>query len=423
MPAFNFGDVNDPNQIIVDNQGEEIVEEPKDNLNGSGDKDDLTNPDDGDDSNKHDDVKSDDDKGGKSDKEDEVVELEKGSTIKIGDDEYTVGENGDILDKDGKVHVEADKVKEWFDSFDKVDEITDKLNIDNIINIVGVEITDNEGNKVEFENTPQGIKSYIDSVIETKREEHFEMAMESLYQRYPIVEDFINYYVANGGDYRGFGQDIDYSAIEIKEDNVEQQKNIIRHAWSVTNRPGDVDGYIAYLESASQLYSVATSELENLVKADDEKKKQIAEEAARVQSEQDTQIKEYWQKTHDTIIDGKLGNYKIPDTIIVNKNGTKVSKTKEDFFNYLYRTDKDGKSQYVKDLEAETVESRLYDDLTRAYLKFTGGNYGNLIDMEINKQKVIKLRDRANSNRGGGRVVITRPTSKPKTGIDVDLGY
>ena len=39
--------------------------------------------------------------------------------------------------------------------------------------------------------------------------------------------------------------------------------------------------------------------------------------------------------------------------------------------------------------------SRMQDDLLRAYLRFTGGNYSSLVNMAVNKEKVIKLRTQA----------------------------
>ena len=41
------------------------------------------------------------------------IELNAGEVIQIGDDEYTVAENGDLLDKDGKVFKEAKDVKDF----------------------------------------------------------------------------------------------------------------------------------------------------------------------------------------------------------------------------------------------------------------------------------------------------------------------
>ena len=57
----------------------------------------------------------------------------------------------------------------------------------------------------------------------------------------------------------------------------------------------------------------------------------------------------------------------------------------------------------------ETPESRRDDEILRAYLKFVGGNYSNLVDMAINKATVNKLRFKAKEKSTSYRV--TKPTN------------
>lgn len=47
-----------------------------------------------------------------------------------------------------------------------------------------------------FDNTPQGVASYIQSVIDLKRDEFAQAGVNKLFEDYPIVGDFLNYYVA-----------------------------------------------------------------------------------------------------------------------------------------------------------------------------------------------------------------------------------
>ena len=68
------------------------------------------------------------------------------------------------------------------------------------------------------------------------------------------------------------------------------------------------------------------------------------------------------------------------------------------------------------------MESRRDDEILRAYLKFVGGNYSNLVDMAINNEKVTKLKLRA-KERNSTSIRINRPKTTSQKGVNIDLGY
>lgn len=350
--------------------------------------------------------------------------LQAGTSIEVGDETYTVDEAGNVLDKNGNVFKEAKDVKEWLDSFDKVDATDgeDTISIDSIREAVGIEITDDNDEPIEFENSPAGIKAYIDAVVDTAKEEHYETAINTLYQKYPILNDVLNYYVANGNSLEGFGEIPDRSNITIDDENEAQQEAIIRTAWKERGQKGDVEGYLAYLKSSGTLLATAKEELTAIQESDKQYRDELAAEAERKENERIKRLEKYWNSVHDVVKSRNIAGYQIPDSIIINRNGQKLSVTPEDFFNYIYRVDKDGKSAYERDLEAETPESRRDDEILRAYLKFVGGNYSNLVEMAINKEKVNKLKLRA-KERNASTVRINKPKTTTAKGADIDLGY
>lgn len=350
--------------------------------------------------------------------------LQAGTSIEIGDETYTVDEAGNVLDKNGNVFKEAKDVKEWLDSFDKVDATDgeDTISIDSIREAVGIEITDDNDEPIEFENSPAGIKAYIDAVVDTAKEEHYETAINTLYQKYPILNDVLNYYIANGNSLEGFGEIPDRSNITIDDENEAQQEAIIRTAWKERGQKGDVEGYLAYLKSSGTLLATAKEELTAIQESDKQYRDELAAEAERKENERIQRLEKYWNGVHDVVKSRNIAGYQIPDSIIINRNGQKLSVTPEDFFNYIYRVDKDGKSAYERDLEAETPESRRDDEILRAYLKFVGGNYSNLVEMAINKEKVNKLKLRA-KERNASTIRINKPKTTTAKGADIDLGY
>lgn len=350
--------------------------------------------------------------------------LQPGTSIEVEGKTYTVDDNGNVLDENGNVFKEASEVNDWINSFDQVDDTSDDsiISIQSIQDAIGIDITDDDNNVVSYENTPEGIKDYINDVIDSAKNEHYETAIATLYQKYPILNDVLNYYIANGNSLEGFAQVSDRSNIVIEEDNEEQQEAIIRTAWAEREQKGDVNSYIAYLKSSGALLSTAREELDAIKEADEQYRQELEEEAERIENERIEKLEQYWNEVYDTIQKRTIAGYQIPESIIVNRNNQKISVTPDDFFNYIYRVDKDGKSAYERDLEAETPESRREDEILRAYLKFVGGNYSNLVDMAINKEKVNKLKLIA-KERNTSNIRINRPKGSSAKGADIDLGY
>lgn len=349
------------------------------------------------------------------------VEIVPGSTIEIGDSKYTVDDNGNVLDANGNIFKEANQVQDWLKEFENVEEANDGITINSIQEAIGVDIMDGDDKPVVFENSPEGIKSYVNAVIQSAAEENYQTAINTLYQKYPILNDVINYYVANGNSLEGFRQLPDRSGIVIDDNNEEQQEAIIRTAWEERNQKGDVNSYIAYLKSSGILLATAQDELENLKQSDEQIKNQLAEEAQVQEEQQMQQEQEYWQDIYDTVQTRRIAGYQIPENIIVNKNGQKFTATPDDFFDYIYNVDAEGKTAYQKELEQETAETLRDDNLLRAYLKFVGGNYSNLVDMAINDKQVAKLRLKAKENRQS-TIRVTKPATTNKN-KEIDLGY
>lgn len=348
--------------------------------------------------------------------------LQAGTVIEIGEDKYTIDDNGNLVDKNNNIFKEAKDVKAWLKEFDKIENTDNEdISISAIQEAIGVEITDDKNNPIEYENTIDGIKSYINAVIETSKEEQQEAAINTLYQRYPIINDVLNYYIANGNSLEGFNEIPDRSNIEIDDANEMQQENIIRTAWEEQGRKGDVESYIAYLKSSGILLATAKEELAALQEADAQYRKELEAEAERKENERIEKLEKYWNGVHDVIKTRQIAGYQIPENIIINRNGQKLSVTPEDFFNYLYRVDENGASQYNKDLAAQTPESRRDDEILRAYLMFVGGNYSNLVNMAINKEKVATLKLKA-KERNTSTVRITKPSNQNKSS-NIDLGY
>lgn len=350
------------------------------------------------------------------------VELVEGSVIEVGDDSYTVNKDGDLIDKDGNIFKEAKDVQEFIKGFDVDNNDNTELSINTIKEHLGIDIVGEDGNPVEFDNTPEGVAAYIDSVIEQIEDELAEAGVNRLIETYPIIQDVLNYYVANGNSLEGFGEVKDRSNITIDEKNIAQQEAIIRESFREFDRRGNVDEYIQYLKDKGILFATAQEELQGLVDADNAYKEQIAQEAKEAAIRQQQEETAYWTGVQETIKSRKIAGYEIPETIIINKDGKKIAATPNDFFNYVYQVDENGNSRYNNDLAAMTPEQRRDDSLLRAYLRFTGGSYADLVNLAIKDQEVKKLRLIAKDNSKRTARIVP-PTSSKSKGGNTDFGY
>lgn len=347
--------------------------------------------------------------------------LKEGSVVTVGEDSYTVDANGNLLDKDNNIFKSSNEVAEWLAQFETVDddEDADAINLANIQKAIGIDLSDENGNPVEFENSIEGIKSYINGVVEANREENYKTAFNSIQQQYPFIDDVINYWVANNNSLEGYNEIPDRSKIEVIPNNTAQHEAIIRQAWAESKRPGNIEDYLQYLKSSGNLEAVARDELKGLQQLDADYRERIAQQAEEVEAQQQQYIAEYWKSVQDIVQGGKIAGYDIPETISVNRDGRTIAVGRNEFFNYLYQVDGEGKSMYQRDIEATDETAQLQDQLLRAYLMFTGGSYADLVTMADNKNKVKHLKLTAKNSKKPSIRINRNNSNKPK---DLDFG-
>lgn len=347
--------------------------------------------------------------------------LKEGSVVTVGEDSYTVDANGNLLDKDNNIFKSSNEVAEWLAQFETVDDDddADAINLVNIQKAIGIELSDENGNPVEFENSIEGIKSYINGVVEANREDNYRTAFNSIQQQYPFIDDVINYWVANNNSLEGYNEIPDRSKIEVIPNNAAQHEAIIRQAWAESKRPGNIEDYLQYLKSSGNLESVARDELKGLQQLDADYRERIAQQAEEVEAKQQQYIAEYWNSVQDIVQSGKIAGYDIPETITVNRDGRSIAVGRNEFFNYLYQVDGEGKSMYQRDIEATDENTQLQDQLLRAYLMFTGGSYADLVAMADNKNKVKHLKLTAKNSKKPSVRINRNNSNKPK---DLDFG-
>lgn len=343
--------------------------------------------------------------------------LEVGTVIEFDGVEYTVAENGDVVDKDGKVFKAAADVQAWLDENEQTDDNSlNGASIKDFIDVVGIEVKDEKGNDIEFTDDKEGLKSYIDSVIELKSNEAREATLNKFYQDNPVVKQFVDYMTVNGGDPRGFGQIPDRSGITVDKENANQQEQIIRLA-SKEFGLNISDGYIKYLKDSGGLYDEAVNQLVALQEKDKAVREQITRDAATARQAEEEAVRAYWENVNNVITKRNIAGYKIPESFTKEVNGQKVTLTPDDFMDYLYRAkevDANGNkiTGYQRDLDKLTDEELLNKELLDAWLMFTGGTYKDLVNMAIKEHEVHKLVLKSREQRSTRTIKVVKPENK-----------
>ena len=364
-----------------------------------------------------------DGQGDQQDNSSSTGELAAGDNVEFEGETYTVAENGDLVDKDGKVFKEAKDVKEWIESLQE--ETDDSITLETIQDAFGQTIVGEDGKPVEFTNDAAGVQAYVKAVVDLQRNEIAEGAINKLYADNPMLKQFIDYVQVNGSP-RGFGELPDRTGWQIDKDNAAQQESIVRMAAREFGNASLNDNYIKYLKDTGGLYDEAVNQLKALQDKDKTVRAEIEQRANAAREKEQQEIETYWNKVNDVINGRTIAGYKLPDSFVKEVDGKKQTLTPTDFYNYLSRqteVDADGNriTGYQKDLANESDDDYLARELITAWLMFTGGTYKDLATMAIKENEVRTLKLKSKENRAHKTVKVTKPASKSSVD-DIVLG-
>lgn len=404
--SIDFGDgVKQTGESPINNQNDVVNQADTTALDGSKDTPDITG-----DSNAN---QQEQQQANEADGISSTGELKQGDSIEFEGELYTVDANGNLVDADNNIFKEAKDVKNWLSTVTEDD--NSELSVNAIKDAFGIDIVDENGNPVEFTNDVDGLKSYVDSVINVKATELQEAAINKLYADNPLLKQF-NDYVKVTGSAKGFGDVPDRSNIVLNENDEVQQVAIIKMAASEFGNKSINDNYINYLHDTGALYEEAKIQLNNLVEADKAYQRQIEEQATAARQQEQESLNNYWQSVNDAISKRVIGGYKIPESFTKIVDGQKVILTPNDFYNYIsqsnIKTD-DGAyvTRYQNDLNNLSNEDYLNRELLDAWLMFTGGSYKDLIDMAVKEDNVRRLKLKANEQRSSKTIKVNRKST------------
>lgn len=358
-------------------------------------------------------------------------ELKAGDNLDIDGQTYTVDDKGNIVDSKGAIFKEAKDVAAWLKSVNvddgtKEGEEGNTLSVAAIQEALGTEVNDKDGKPVQYTDDAEGVKAYVNDVIELKSNEIRQAAINKLFADNPMLKQFSDYVVANNGSPVGFGQLPDRSKVQLDKDNAMQQEAIIRMAAAEFGNKSVNDNYINYLKQTGGLYDEARAQLANLVEKDKKTRADIAAAAQARREQEDKAIQDYWTNVNNVIQGRVIGGYKLPESFVKEVNGTKLTLTPSDFFDYLNKpsyTDENGNplTGYQHDLNALSDKDALEREMLDAWLMFTGGTYKDLINLAVNEDKVRTLKIKSKQQRAARTIKINTKQQKKTDMNDIIL--
>lgn len=342
------------------------------------------------------------------------VKLSEGDTINVDGVDYTIDAEGNAIAADGTVFRTATELAELIAQNGSEPSVLNQLQTR-----FGSDFKDENGNPIVFDDNEEGIAAYVETVVQSRVKEAQTAAINNLFETYPQVEQVINHLKLNG-TLDDFVEIPDRSQITVSKDNEEQQATFIREEWKLSGKKGDVNKFIDYCKNAGILYDTAVESKEAV---DSIYESRLAEQKAQVEAKEAAaaaEEKAYWDNVEKTISKGELLGYSIPEQIQCNKDGKKIMLSRKDFLKYVSTpVDSEGNTAYMLDEAKVDSDARMQDDLLKAFLRFTGGDYASLVGMAVNKQKVLSIRTAAAQTTGKRTVIINSKGNNSKT-VDND---
>ena len=342
------------------------------------------------------------------------VQLSEGDTVNVDGVDYTIDAEGNAIAADGTIFRTATELAELIAQNGSEPSVLNQLQTR-----FGSDFKDENGNPIVFDDNEEGIAAYVETVVQSRVKEAQAAAINNLFETYPQVEQVINHLKLNGS-LDDFVEIPDRSQIAVSKDNEEQQATFIREEWKLSGKKGDVNKFIDYCKNAGILYDTAVESKEAV---DSIYESRLAEQKAQVEAKEAAaaaEEKAYWDNVEKTISKGELLGYSIPEQIQCNKDGKKVMLSRRDFLKYVSTpVDSEGNTAYMLDEAKVDSDARMQDDLLKAFLRFTGGDYASLVGMAVNKQKVLSIRTSAAQTTGKRTVIINSKGNNSKT-VDND---
>lgn len=256
----------------------------------------------------------------------------------------------------------------------------------------------------DYDDSLEGITNFVRDISQNAAEDQ----LQSLFEQFPEVQQHLDYVLA-GGDSRAFfqsqGQQVDYSAIEVNEEDVNMQRAVLAQYLQTKGHDTEfIQDTIETYEASGRLYNNAEKAKQHLVKFQQEEQQQLMAQQQQEYEEQQEQQQQFWGEVADHIESGnEFAGVKIPD------------REKSNFFDYISQPVGDnGETQRDLDYQEAGTDVKLAID----YMLYSGFDLNGIIEKKAKTQAARNLRNRIISNEE--RVKSARKQQRSSRNVDFD---
>jgi len=361
---------------------------------------------------------------GKKTNEDDSSSDDSSEVVVVDDKEYKLDKDGNAVDDKGEVFMskeELDRLSEEPEGGDKEGEGDRDVTIEDVEKLSGIEIYDEEGKKIEYETTLEGLAKREKDIKEMAAKSAASKAIQDFFNNNP---DLYKAYVhkSKTGSLEGFTSQPFYKGMQLDEKNEDQLMGLVVEAeikrGSSPERAKSIakyfktDGKLAEegKQAHEYLMSLEEKELQEFEKSKtDNLNQQIEQEKKIYGTYYDENGREVVVDTEGSfynkiVTKGEFGKFFIPHEGIKIKqeDGSIKRFTRRDIFDYVAKPiTQDGRTQAELD-EAKKRQDR--DTVLYSYIiNLTKGNISSLVDKAVIKEKGKGIKKRLSTSKGSSK--------------------
>lgn len=334
--------------------------------------------------------------------------------VEIEGKTYKIAEDGSVKDGDRVLLTKEELINQVLESGDYLSTADPDGSIYELANtITGFDFTDDKGNVIEFEESPEGLAKRDLYIAHTEGQRIAQNVINDFFATNAELEDAF-YYLKTKGTLQGYGTMTNHEGISIDENDVTQQTNLVVEAEMARGSSRERAIMLADMfKGKDKLFEEAKSSLAYLVKAEKDQKNAIKKNFEDSQAALAKEQKEYWTNVTNIVQRGKLLDYNIPENIrIPDENGVVRYATKSDFLEYLSKPVKDGLTAAQLDAKNEPIELQLFYN----FLRFINNDISYVINQRAKSTKVEEFKSRFNTNNKITRKVTIQKSSATRGG-------
>ena len=339
------------------------------------------------------------------------------SKIIIDDNEYTIDENGNAVDADGNVKF----TKEQIDAMSEGDEGGEDNYFESISKASGIVIKDEQGQIKQYEQTIEGFAQRENDVKALGEAEGFSKGFNKFMQDNPDIASIIEY-KQRYGTIEGYSNHVDYSKVELKDDNFFLEDLIYKAEIQKGTTPERAKRLVEFAKANNTLKEDATESLNWLRKNQEDEVRAIQEQQqAAYEAELQKEIKFFGAVYDDNghvvpknvegslydmiVTKGSIGEYALPKnglTIKTQKGDRLVSR--EELYDYFARP--------VREINGWVYTQAQLDDMSRMsnptevalrYIMNLTGGVDQLVKRSINDARIKHIRTlKSNTSKTAG---------------------